>query len=250
MGFDWWSGVKRVRRWDFTTGRRRAEVLTENFDAAMQAMREDRRWWPDTRSSSAWLLLRVRELGPTSATEDPRVRRWLVSALHEWGAHRGGTISSRRLASVLSDHRFRGLLEQASQTELARLDDAAMQLICGLFRGLEGIKSSNAQVVVVSKALYHLLPELVVPLDNEVTCGFFGWRSLPNRVDDEWLADIYGVLSQIARGVGPRALARHGQPDWPRDQAVALAIRLGQGRVVDFGMKGYRRSTAKQWYVA
>jgi hypothetical protein len=27
--------------------------------------------------------------------------------------------------------------------------------------------------------LYHALPELIVPFDGQVTCGFFDWESLP-----------------------------------------------------------------------
>lgn len=173
----------------------------------------------------------------------------MLAALGEWGALRGGSISPRRLASHLTAPAFEEAVGEASVVSLSGLAASESgSLIVRLFRGLEGIKSSNAQLVAVSKTLYHLLPELIVPFDSKVTCGFFGWRSLPERVDESWLLEVYSTLSEVAESVGSDTLRPLGRPGWPLDPAVAQALRIGEARVVDFGLEGYRRSTGAAWY--
>jgi hypothetical protein len=58
------------------------------------------------------------------------------------------------------------------------------------------------------------------------------------------------VLAEVAAAVGASELERLGTPTWPLDPAVAGALRIGQARVVDFGMEGYQRSRGETWYVA
>jgi hypothetical protein len=236
--------------WDLGTGRRRAAVLAANFEAAFEPLRSARSWWPRTTSYSAWTLLRCRELGPAEAVADPVLRSWLHGALREWGATRSGVIAPGGLATRLTRPAFRDALRAAGGLSLTDFRAARHgEVLATLFHGLEGIKASNAQLVAVSKGLYHLLPELIVPFDNVITCGFFGWTRLPNRADDAWLADVYGILARVARAVGRRTLRELGRHPWARDPDVAGALRLGQARVLDFGMEGYRRSRGMPWYV-
>jgi hypothetical protein len=142
-------------------------------------------------------------------------------------------------------------LRDAGQLSLDEFDATRHgDLLVRLFEGLEGVKSSAAQVVFASKTLHHLLPELIVPFDNQITCGFFGWRMLPNRASAEWLCGIYSILGDVASEVGPKTLDALGEPYWPLDPAVSRAFRIGRARVVDLGMEGYRRSAAEDWYVA
>jgi hypothetical protein len=235
---------------DLTTGRRRAAALAAHFDSAFSRLREDDSWWPNTKKHSAWVLVRVREFGPERVVKDPVLRGWLLKAMGEWRATRSGVIEPRRFAKHLMGHDFLGALHEASGIQLSEFDSAAHgPVIARLFEGLEGIKSSQAQLVATSKTLYHLLPELIVPFDNQVTCGFFGWRNLPTIADQAWLTSIYSILGEIARGVGSDALESLGQPGWPLDRSVANALRIGQARVVDFGMEGYQRSRGEDWYV-
>ncbi len=236
---------------DLTTGRRRTPVLAANFEAAFAPLRQDRGWWPDTKRHSAWVLVRVRELGPERFVTDRVLRGWLFAALGEWGARRGGEIDSRRFARKLTAPRFVQALGEARDLRISRFDpNRHGEVLLRLFQGLDGIKSSQAQLVATSKALYHLLPELVVPFDGVITCGFFGWNALPARAEGEWLAEVYALLAGVATKVGPRRLDRLGTPSWPVDPAVAAALRLGQARVIDFGLEGYRRSSGEPWYVA
>jgi hypothetical protein len=236
---------------DLATGRRRAAVLAAHFGAAMAPMREDRSWWPDSKKHSAWVLLRAREFGPASVVEDPVHRRWLLRALTEWRATRGGSIEPRRFSRLLTASGFVAGLHEAQGMQLAGFDPVAhADTLVGLFDALDGIKTSEAQLVAISKTLYHVLPELIVPFDGQVTCGFFGWTALPDRPHRGWLIDVYSLLGDVAAAVGADELERLGTPAWPQDPAVAGALRIGQARVVDFGMEGYQRSRGEAWYVA
>lgn len=239
-----------MTRWDLSTGQRRAVALAENFESAFSPMRNDRAWWPSTKKHSARVLIRVRESGPMAAVEDPVTRAWLLRALGEWRATRGGAIPVRGFARRALSSEFTEALSAFEGVSLSTLNVRSEGTgLARLFQALEGIKRSDAQLVAVSKTLYHLLPELVVPFDNEVTCGFFGWHSLPHRVEDAWLSDVYGILASVANSAGPALLDELGRPAWPKDPGVAQALRLGEGRVVDFAMEGYRRSVDAPWYV-
>src|SRR5207247_9209386 len=150
--------------WDVGTGRRRAAALAANFEAAFDPMRSARGWWPATTKHSAWTLLRCRELGPQEAVRDPVLRGWLHGALREWGATRSGAIPPSGLARRLTRPRFLEALGAAGEVSLTEFTASSHgDVLAQLFHGLEGMKSSDAQLVAVSKGLYHLLPELIVP---------------------------------------------------------------------------------------
>jgi hypothetical protein len=107
-----------------------------------------------------------------------------------------------------------------------------------LLDALDGIKTSEAQIVAISKTLYHLLPELIVPFDGQVTCGFFDWPSLPKRPHRDWLSEVYSLLGELAGGVGARELDRLGRPTWPLDSAVGLACGLARRGLWTSGWRG------------
>jgi hypothetical protein len=192
---------------ELTTGERRAAVLARNFESAFAPMRRNRAWWPSTEKHSAWAIIRVREVGPDRAVDSATFRARLLGALGEWGAFRGGSVSSQRLARHLTSSASVEALREACRLSLDEFDVARHgDLLVRLFQGLEGVKSSEAQLVFVSKTLHHLLPELIVPFDNRITCGFFGWSTLPKKASAEWLCSIYSILGDVASEVGPDTL--------------------------------------------
>ena len=236
--------------WDLSTGRRRGAALGANFEAAFAPIRAERDWWPDTTKHSARTVLRSRELGAEQAVTDRVFRQWLHTSLREWKATRSGAIPPAGLARRLTAPAFVETLRRAGRISLTDFTASKHADVLGqLFQGLDGIKSSEAQVVAVSKTLYHLLPELIVPFDNVITSGFFGWSRLPDHAEEAWLLDMYGVLAGTARTVGRATLEALGTLPGARDPAVGAALRLGQGRVIDLGMEGYRRSRTQAWYV-
>jgi hypothetical protein len=87
------------------------------------------------------------------------------------------------------------------------------------------ITATSVRLVACTKALHHLLPNLVVPMDRQFTGAFFGWNTYDWQVKEERLfKSAFAVFHEIARktnGVstsvpaGTRALPRLSiTPSW------------------------------------
>lgn len=93
---------------------------------------------------------------------------------------------------------------------------------------------TNRKWMVSSKVLYHLLPDLVPPVDNEFTAPFLGYKALPPGLDEHSLGRHLRSI-QILRA------------EWEPQRLEELAreadseTRLGLARVIDFGVIGFRR---------
>lgn len=65
---------------------------------------------------------------------------------------------------------------------------------------------NRAKLVSGTKALHHLLPDLVVPMDRRYTQVFFGWQSPQFQYGQrECFADAFEAFVHIARTVSPAA---------------------------------------------
>jgi hypothetical protein len=64
---------------------------------------------------------------------------------------------------------------------------------------------NNAPLVAGSKALHHLLPELVPPMDRAYTQQFFGWHNPEFQYGQQKCFRIaFAALALVARRVNPR----------------------------------------------
>jgi len=65
---------------------------------------------------------------------------------------------------------------------------------------------NKAPLVAGSKALHHLFPDLVVPIDRAYTRRFFGWwaNQFQNK-QEEFFASAFGQFASIARAVNPQS---------------------------------------------
>jgi hypothetical protein len=88
-----------------------------------------------------------------------------------------------------------------------------------LIRTLQ-IVDSQAPLVAGSKALHHLLPDLVVPMDREYTRRFFGWWANRFQYQQErFFVVAFEHLATAARGLG---LPRHVGPAWASSRTKVL----------------------------
>ena len=79
-----------------------------------------------------------------------------------------------------------------------RNEDATVGEIDRIIRGLElGISGPNSRLVVSTKALHHLLPELVAPIDREYTLRFFYSTKTPSKLESRFV-EIAPWLSEFA----------------------------------------------------
>jgi hypothetical protein len=128
--------------------------------------------------------------------------------LAEWGEFRDSLLRGGTLLGPALTARMRGSTEH----EYAE----AISALWPCYRVLH-LSVSEATVVANSKALFHLLPELVPPIDRQYTVRFFGqkpedWRdgkgkfrpvTLPQRLEDQFelFRNICVKVKHLADGV-------------------------------------------------
>ena len=89
------------------------------------------------------------------------------------------------------------------------------------------IVDNKSRIVPVTKALHHLLPDLVVPVDRAWTGAFFAWN-MPNfdQHPERVFRSAYEAFFDIARAVRPEAFVGDGWRSCP-------------AKIIDNGLVGY-----------
>jgi len=100
--------------------------------------------------------------------------------------------------------------------ESAALDDPALRThdvseqVWELIDSLS-IVDNKAKVVSATKALHHVLPNLVVPMDREYTQVFFGWHNPQFHYGQrECFTEAFDAFSRIAQVVRPAEFVGSG----------------------------------------
>lgn len=177
----------------------------------------------------------------------------LYATLTAWGMHRMGdpkitrtklTDWDRFNGSILAQadtlHKFRDL----SMLKLSEPEYAAAVVSLKQVYGKLDLSVSNATVVVNSKALFHLFPEFIPPIDRQYTVRFFKhsperWRNgkgkfrlvpLPPRFDQQFdlFCDICVAMKRLADRVQPGILEHE------RRQHGVVATKALDNAIVNF----------------
>lgn len=159
-------------------------------------------------------IQRLRHLGSAEAAlDDPSFQKSLYRTIQAWG------IGSR--ASVLKPYPAFVAALQARAGEIRDLDGLTIDQrgldICGVAKRLARLVQSldivdnKARVVPGSKALHHLLPELVVPIDRKDTQRFFGWQNPRfQNFPEECFVEAFHAFVAIARAADPAQYVGNG----------------------------------------
>jgi len=159
-------------------------------------------------------IRRRRALGSAKAAlEDESFQKSLYRTLQAWG------IGSRR--SVLRPFPEYVKALEAKVTQIQELDGLAIdqadldvakvgRQLAGVVQSLD-IVGNKARVVPGSKALHHVLPELVVPIDREYTQRFFEW---PNprfqNAPEQCFIEAFSAFVRVARATNPEQYVANG----------------------------------------
>jgi hypothetical protein len=147
--------------------------------------------------------------------------------------------------------RFRASLEAVAPlvapwegTTILTIRNEQVRDLFVLFDAVREVKPTQPKWVVTSKALHHLLPDLILPMDNQLTAPFLGRPSLPATFDQAFLVESYvafiGVVRDSAFGIGSRRTrAAASQVPYPVADASPRDCGIGLARVVDFAIAGY-----------
>jgi hypothetical protein len=121
-----------------------------------------------------------RKLGSAKrAITDDRFLHSLHETLVAWGI---GVRASRLLPVDQFAQKLREKSADITALENLRIDDPVLDvkhvssMLWSLVETLE-IVGNNAKIVSCTKALHHILPDLVVPVDRAYTQRFFGWNT-------------------------------------------------------------------------
>jgi hypothetical protein len=216
--------------------RRDIEDLAVHFDEYFRRLLTDAGWWPSAASKTGHALARVRELGAAShaVTDDT----WLTTAygaLRRWQAFRGvrGGVPEARFRAVVEG--LEHLVAPVESSSISNVTKEGIAQLYELFDALAPIKPTRSKWVVTSKTLYHLLPELVVPMDRMVTARFLRLSGLPAGLDRQFFLRFYSDVADVARSLGVKRLETLSRAN---PFATGDQIRIGQARVIDLAMAG------------
>jgi hypothetical protein len=154
------------------------------------------------------------ELGSAAAAvTDEQFQRALYKTLRAWGIGARGSRLKPFDAFVATLSRLK---EPVAQLETAIIDDqrldvsATIDTLWTLQSQLEIVENA-ATLVPVTKALHHMLPELVVPMDREYTQMFFGWHNPQFQYGQRTcFAEAFGAFVKIARAANPSQYVNRG----------------------------------------
>lgn len=87
------------------------------------------------------------------------------------------------------------------------------------------IVDNKAPLVACTKALHHLLPDLVVPIDREYTQAFFGWHNPEFQYrQGEFFTQAFAAFADVARSTNPQQYVRDSGWHTSRTKVIDNAI--------------------------
>jgi hypothetical protein len=139
------------------------------------------------------------------ALGDDRLFDYLYATLASWGLHRMGPGNAKLadLAELKASFRQQASnLERVQQLQIDRLDPSSVGDVAEqAWKIMAGLRVGIGQTLLVanSKALHHLLPGLIPPIDRTYTLKFFVGRPYlyPGR-DADYFRVLYPLFQEIA----------------------------------------------------
>ena len=155
-----------------------------------------------------------RELGSVQAAlEDPDFQQNLFETLRVWGI--GSRASSLRPfpqfidALMTKEDEIMGLekmLIDQPNLSVSQVSKKLSRVVCSI-----DIVTNQAKLVAGSKALHHILPDLIVPMDRAYTQNFFGWSNPKFQYSQsECFEEAFHSFVAIARAVNPEQYVGDG----------------------------------------
>jgi hypothetical protein len=105
------------------------------------------------------------------------------------------------------------ILEELEPFVITDLDDVD-GVVDKTWRAISGARLSGSatQVVAGTKALHHLLPDLIPPVDREYTIRFFHENKMMNMGDEAAFKEVYPALVEIAGRAGDNLKVNNRSP--------------------------------------
>ena len=140
-----------------------------------------------------------------SAIADEELLELIYAMLTSWGMHRMGPKGATLVDFEPSCDGIREQLPILEELEpLVITDVDGVAVADTIWRAVSGarVSASGTQIVAGTKALHHLLPELIPPIDRTYTIRFFHENTLMPKGDEDAFKEVYPALVDIAMRAG------------------------------------------------
>jgi hypothetical protein len=185
----------------------RVEKLVANFPAYVRCFEDAPPFrHPGQLEHHTETIRLQRQLGSAAAIHNQRFVGSLYSTLNKWG------IGKRRSKLVTSDQfsaALRAKVNEIVELDDQKIDDKTLDIetvwraLWHLIDSL-GIVTNNATLVAGTKALHHILPSIVVPMDRKYTQTFFGWGNPEFQYEQlKVFRTAFSYFAYIAGAVNP-----------------------------------------------
>lgn len=221
----------------------RLALLRSGFAAHLAAFRESQLFTGPSVHFHTKAIARLAQFQtPGAAVQDDEFVDLVYATLTAWGMHRMGP----KGAKLTEIDRFRaGLRRHAPALDALsalRIGDCAgdqASVVAGrLWRIIEDldVTASATKLVAGTKALHHVLPELVPPMDREYTIRFFFHHKTLNRGDQAAFLEMFPHLCVVARDCRATIDAARG----------VGAMSASAGKIIDNAIVGFVLAQLKQ----
>lgn len=179
------------------------------------------------------LALRSQLGGAATAANSSEFAKALRHTLELWRMNTRG-------AKLVSLHDFEASLQHCA-ADIASFENdhlesealkasATAERLWSLIEKLR-ISATGVRLVACTKALHHLLPNLVVPMDRQFTGAFFGWNTHDwQKKEEQLFKSALVVFREIAQKAKPGGY-------------VGAGWNTGPAKIIDNAIVGYCRET-------
>jgi len=193
------------------TMKRRVNDLNENFKHYLYVFDEQNLFSGPSLYFHYKTLERAKEVGSVeSILWDKCYLEYLYATLTSWGLHRMGSGSTKLAEYPVFKESLQNLSDNLSELEHHKLIEMDKNEVLEVNKKIKEvfeelrISTSGTQLVAGSKALHHILPDLIPPVDRSYTIRFFygnkGGRNqvpLPSGGDSRIFGEIYPLFWYI-----------------------------------------------------
>ena len=186
-------------------------------------------------------LERLRSLGLSKIFEDECFFEYLYATLASWGMHRMGPGGAKlvefsdfmetlkgQMSSIIELKDVK--LVEISEDELGDVMDKLWKILSSL-----RVSATETQLIAGSKALHHLLPDLLPPIDRQHTLKFVYGYSPTYGSEKQWFEKAYRCLWKI----GTRK--KDTIPRW-----VGKGFHTSETKVVDNAVIAYVKTRMRR----
>ena len=166
-----------------------------------------------------------------SAIADNELLELIYAMLTAWGMHRMGPKGAKLVDFLQFCDGIRkqsAILEELEPLVITDVDaDTVPDKIWQALSGAR-LSASGTQIVAGTKALHHLLPDLIPPIDRTYTIRFFHENTFMPKGDEHAFKEVYPALVEIAARAGDHLRVNDRSP-----------MNTSRTKIIDNAIIGY-----------